>query len=351
MTDTTDRTDDTHAVRRPDRIDFSADPAAATGSVGCRRRRRSRSRPSATAATAPAPRRASAAAARPAPSRRSSSSAPGRPGSRRRSTPPGPTSSRSSSPGRHAGGQLMITSDVENYPGFPDGIQGPDLMARFREQAERFGTRIVDVDVERVDFSERPFRLWARGVEYRAQSVIVATGASAIWLGLESETRLRGRGVQRLRDLRRLLLPRQGDRGRRRRRHRPRGGDLPDPLRHQGPPAPPARRVPRQPDHAGPGARQPEDRDPPRTPRSRRSSATSHVEALRLRDTVTGAERDDAGRRPVRRDRPQAQHRGLPRLARGRREGLSRRPRPDRRRRSTACSSPATSTTTATARP
>jgi thioredoxin reductase (NADPH) len=97
--------------------------------------------------------------------------------------------------GSAAGGQLMITSDVENYPGFPEGIQGPDLMARFREQAERFGTHIVDVDVETVDLSGRPFRLWARGVEYRAESVIIATGASAIWLGLESETRLRGRGV------------------------------------------------------------------------------------------------------------------------------------------------------------
>ena len=97
--------------------------------------------------------------------------------------------------GSAAGGQLMITSDVENYPGFPEGIQGPDLMAKFREQAERFGTHILDVDVEQVDFSGRPFRLWARGVEYRAESVIVATGASAIWLGLESETRLRGRGV------------------------------------------------------------------------------------------------------------------------------------------------------------
>jgi thioredoxin reductase (NADPH) len=93
------------------------------------------------------------------------------------------------------GGQLMITSDVENYPGFPDGILGPELMGKFREQAERFGTRIVDVDVERVDLSERPFRAWARGIEYRADAVIVATGASALWLGLESETRLRGRGV------------------------------------------------------------------------------------------------------------------------------------------------------------
>ena len=97
--------------------------------------------------------------------------------------------------GSTPGGQLMITSDVENFPGFPDGIQGPELMAQFRTQAERFGSTIVDVDVERVDFLSRPFRVWARGTEYRGQAVIVATGASALWLGLESETRLRGRGV------------------------------------------------------------------------------------------------------------------------------------------------------------
>jgi thioredoxin reductase (NADPH) len=89
----------------------------------------------------------------------------------------------------------MLTSEIENYPGFPEGIDGPDLMARFREQAERFGSHIVDVDVDRVDFSGRPFRVWARGVEYRGQSVIIATGASALWLNLESEQRLRGRGV------------------------------------------------------------------------------------------------------------------------------------------------------------
>jgi thioredoxin reductase (NADPH) len=97
--------------------------------------------------------------------------------------------------GSTPGGQLMLTSDVENYPGFPDGIQGPDLMNLFRAQAERFGTHIVDVDIDRVDLSARPFRIWARGVEYRGQAVIVATGASAMWLGLDSETRLRGRGV------------------------------------------------------------------------------------------------------------------------------------------------------------
>ena len=97
--------------------------------------------------------------------------------------------------GSTPGGQLMLTSEIENYPGFPDGIDGPEMMGRFRAQAARFGSHIVDVDVDRVDFSSRPFRAWARGVEYRAESVIIATGASALWLNIESEQRLRGRGV------------------------------------------------------------------------------------------------------------------------------------------------------------
>ena len=92
-------------------------------------------------------------------------------------------------------GQLMITSDVENYPDFPQGIQGPELMQLFREQAERFGATLVERDATRVDFSERPFRIWAGEVEYRADAVIVATGASALWLGLPSEEAFRGRGV------------------------------------------------------------------------------------------------------------------------------------------------------------
>jgi thioredoxin reductase (NADPH) len=97
--------------------------------------------------------------------------------------------------GSAPGGQLMLTSEVENYPGFPQGIDGPDLMNRFREQAERFGTRFFDLDVDNVDLAGRPFRARARGMEFVGQTVILATGASALWLNLESEQRLRGRGV------------------------------------------------------------------------------------------------------------------------------------------------------------
>jgi thioredoxin reductase (NADPH) len=93
------------------------------------------------------------------------------------------------------GGQLMITSDVENYPGYPEGVLGPEMMQQFRKQAERFGAEFVTDDVTKVDFSERPFRVWVGDDEYRAETVIVATGANARQLGLESERKLQGRGV------------------------------------------------------------------------------------------------------------------------------------------------------------
>jgi thioredoxin reductase (NADPH) len=93
------------------------------------------------------------------------------------------------------GGQLMITSDVENYPGYAEGVMGPEMMQDFRRQAARFGAEFITDDATRVDFSERPFRVWVGDDEYRAETVIIATGANARQLGLESEKRLQGRGV------------------------------------------------------------------------------------------------------------------------------------------------------------
>ena len=93
------------------------------------------------------------------------------------------------------GGQLMITSDVENYPGYPEGVLGPEMMQEFRKQAERFGAEFLTDDVTKVDFSERPYRVWVGDDEYRAETVIVATGANARQLGLPSERTLQGRGV------------------------------------------------------------------------------------------------------------------------------------------------------------
>jgi len=93
------------------------------------------------------------------------------------------------------GGQLMLTTEVENYPGFPEGIMGPDLMIRFREQAERFGARIENVDVTSVDLNAKPMVVRTPDAEFHAKTVIVATGASARWLDIPGEERLRGRGV------------------------------------------------------------------------------------------------------------------------------------------------------------
>lgn len=98
--------------------------------------------------------------------------------------------------GLQPGGQLTITSEVENYPGFPQGILGPELMDLFRQQAERFGTQVIYDAITRVDFSVRPFNLWDSAENlYEAHAVIIATGASAKWLGLEAEQKLQGRGV------------------------------------------------------------------------------------------------------------------------------------------------------------
>jgi thioredoxin reductase (NADPH) len=97
--------------------------------------------------------------------------------------------------GFQPGGQLTITTDVENFPGFPDGVMGPALMEEMKKQATRFGTRYVSAEVTRVDLSQRPFRLWVEEEEYTAHAVIVATGASAKWLGIPSEKQYQGRGV------------------------------------------------------------------------------------------------------------------------------------------------------------
>jgi len=97
--------------------------------------------------------------------------------------------------GMQPGGQLTITTEVENYPGFAEGVMGPELMERMKAQAERFGTRFVPGEVTRVDLSTRPFQLWSEGESYTADAVIVATGASAKWLGIPSEKAYQGKGV------------------------------------------------------------------------------------------------------------------------------------------------------------
>jgi thioredoxin reductase (NADPH) len=94
-----------------------------------------------------------------------------------------------------AGGQLMLTTDVENFPGFPDGILGPELMMKFREQAERFGAEFITADADRVDLSAPPFGAWVGNTEYRGDAMIITTGATARMLGLPSEERLLGHGV------------------------------------------------------------------------------------------------------------------------------------------------------------
>src|ERR1700680_23722 len=97
--------------------------------------------------------------------------------------------------GYQTGGQLMLTSDVENYPGFEEGILGPEMMEKFEAQARRFGTEMLQEDVTAVDFSKRPFTITTDSGDYQSRAVIISTGASAQWLGLPSEQQLQGRGV------------------------------------------------------------------------------------------------------------------------------------------------------------
>ncbi|MCB9073272.1 MAG: thioredoxin-disulfide reductase [Bdellovibrionaceae bacterium] len=97
--------------------------------------------------------------------------------------------------GEEVGGQLMTTTDVENFPGFPDGVMGPELMSVMKKQAERFGTRFLARNVTKVDFSSRPFKVWVGNDMYQARSLIISTGASAKYLGIESERKFLGRGV------------------------------------------------------------------------------------------------------------------------------------------------------------
>ncbi len=144
------------------------------------------------------------------------------------------------------GGQLMLTTEVENYPGFPEGVTGPDMMQKFQKQAERFGTKVVGEDITSCDFSKRPFTLQTSGGKtVTADAVIIATGATANWLGLDNEMRLAtsGGGRQRLRRLRwgSARLPRSAPRPCGRRRYRHGRGDLPLQVRFQGLHHPPPR--------------------------------------------------------------------------------------------------------------
>ena len=156
------------------------------------------------------------------------------------------------------GGLLQQTTDVENYPGFPEGIMGPELMQKMRDQAERFGTRFETDLATRVEFAREPggiHSVWVGDTEHRARTVILAMGAEHKKLGVPGEELLERSRRLVLRDLRRRVLRRQGDADHRRRRLGDGGGDLPGEVRLEGHDRPPPRRVPRLADHARPRAR------------------------------------------------------------------------------------------------
>ena len=249
------------------------------------------------------------------------------------------------------GGQLMITSDVENYPGYADGIMGPEMMSDFRRQAERFGAEFITDDVTSVDFSEQPFRVWVGDDEYAARGRDRRDRRERPLARDRVGGAAQGPRRLGLRDLRRVVLPREGRLRRRRRRLGVRGGALPDEVRHARAPRAPARRVPRLEDHGRPRRGERQARLRPERRVVEEILGDVKVEGLRLRSTETGETWEVAGRRPVRRDRPRPEHGALRRPARPRRRPATwSRSRARPRRTSPASSPPATSRTTPTAR-
>ena len=173
------------------------------------------------------------------------------------------------------GGLLQQTTDVENYPGFPEGVMGPEMMQKFREQAERFGARLVTEQADRVELADEPggiHSVWVGDTEHRARTVVLAMGAEHKKLGVAGEEELAGRGVSYCATCDAAFFRDAPDGDRRRRRLRDGGGDLPLEVRHEGHDRPPPRRVPRVEDHARARARAGEHRVRSRPTRSRSSS-------------------------------------------------------------------------------
>jgi thioredoxin reductase (NADPH) len=163
--------------------------------------------------------------------------------------------------GLEAGGQLMLTTMVENWPGFRDGIMGPDLMGEMRAQAERFGTEVLQGNVTSVDLKDRPFTITLEGGrKITTVALIIATGASARWLDIGSDRRLSGHGVSTCATCDGYFFRGKADCRRRRRRLRDGRSGLPDQIRVEGDRHSPTRHTSRVEDHAGQGVRQSQDR-------------------------------------------------------------------------------------------
>ena len=173
------------------------------------------------------------------------------------------------------GGQLMLTTDVDNYPGFPEGVLGPELMERMRQQAARFGTEFTDGELKKIVLQERPFKLSLAGAEITADTVIVATGARAKWLGLPEELEFRTKigGVSACATCDGFFYKQQARAGRGRRRHRDGGSHLPHEVRRQGHDRAPPPGAARQQGDADARPPEPEDRVAASTASSTRSSA------------------------------------------------------------------------------